>query len=439
VPNEPVLREILTPPGAMQLPDDDPYASGGEMQWTRQQARTIDACARWLDDPSSPQEFVVNGYAGVGKTTMANHLASSRKAPIFLAYTGKAASRLRAKGVPFASTIHSALYKPVTPDTSTLTERLADRVKAIADGAPQRILDALNEEIAALEAVARQPRFAQNEESVLHDADLVVIDEHSMVTRRIRDDIAAYGKKMLVLGDPGQLKPVKGEGYYADTPPDALLTEIRRQELDSPILRYATMAREGREIPYVDAGDFKRVRGERVKDEHYVKAVAAGGQILTGKNVTRNSMNAMVRGQLGRVSPYPEKGERIVVKQNHYDLAVFNGVTCDVIDDAVLPAPSEGGGCLLTINYEGRVIPHVPIDVRLFDALAAGEHYQRVFSKGDLPVDFGYALTVHAAQGSEWDHVVINDDGFALRNPDDRKRWLYTAITRAAKRCTIVY
>jgi exodeoxyribonuclease-5 len=50
--------------------------------------------------------------------------------------------------------------------------------------------------------------------------------------------------------------------------------------------------------------------------------------------------------------------------------------------------------------------------------------------------DFGYVLTVHKAQGSQWDDVVLFDESFAF--PDSRDRWLYTGVTRAAKRLTVV-
>ena len=50
--------------------------------------------------------------------------------------------------------------------------------------------------------------------------------------------------------------------------------------------------------------------------------------------------------------------------------------------------------------------------------------------------DYGYVLTVHKAQGSQWDDVVLFDESFAF--PDSRARWLYTGVTRAAKRLTVV-
>ena len=50
--------------------------------------------------------------------------------------------------------------------------------------------------------------------------------------------------------------------------------------------------------------------------------------------------------------------------------------------------------------------------------------------------DFGYALTVHKAQGSQWDNVMLFDESYAFG--EHRDRWLYTGLTRAAKKLTIV-
>ena len=50
--------------------------------------------------------------------------------------------------------------------------------------------------------------------------------------------------------------------------------------------------------------------------------------------------------------------------------------------------------------------------------------------------DYGYVLTVHKSQGSQWDDVVLFDESFAFQ--DSRARWLYTGITRAAKRLSVV-
>jgi len=384
---------------------------------------------------------VIHGYAGTGKTTIARHLAEGCRNPLFCAYTGKAASVLRRTGIA-ASTIHSLLYKPMTPDPTRLIERRADLAKAERDGAAAYVLDSLRAEVEHLTAEQKRPRFALNEESAIKQADLVVMDESSMITKQIRDDAARFGVKLLILGDPGQLPPVRGEGYYGARPADARLTEIRRQALDNPILRYATMAREGETIPFGKDGAFAKVPRAKVTDASIVAAVAKGAQLLAGYNVTRRELNALVRAANGLAGVvYPMKGERVVILKNNHELGVFNGVTADVLA-TVEPGEDEGAGLYLTLQYEDRVLEFVPVEWELFDALAAGKDFTPGFSRTLVPVDFGSCLTVHKAQGSQWDHVIVFDDGFgkrdAVRAPATRKQWLYTAITRAAERCTIV-
>ena len=58
------------------------------------------------------------------------------------------------------------------------------------------------------------------------------------------------------------------------------------------------------------------------------------------------------------------------------------------------------------------------------------------FRRNSDSFDYGYVLTVHKAQGSQWDNVVLFDESWAFR--EHRDRWLYTGITRAAERLTVV-
>ena len=95
-----------------------------------------------------------------------------------------------------------------------------------------------------------KPRFLLNEQSLLRDAELIVLDEVSMVGDDMARDLLAFGKPILVLGDPGQLPPIKGEGAFTEAQPDVMLTEIHRQAAESAIIRLATMARQGQPIPY---------------------------------------------------------------------------------------------------------------------------------------------------------------------------------------------
>jgi exodeoxyribonuclease V len=168
--------------------------------WTPEQAAAIDAVGRWLRD-DTPQVFRLFGCAGVGKTTLARHLAASLSGEtVFAAATGKAAAVMRANGCDGATTIHSLIY------TTTISAK--------------------GEYI-----------FTVNPASPAATADLIVIDECSMVDETIGRDLLSFGTPILVLGDPAQLPPVKGAGFFTDAHPDVLLTQIHRQALDSPIIR----------------------------------------------------------------------------------------------------------------------------------------------------------------------------------------------------------
>ena len=94
-----------------------------------------------------------------------------------------------------------------------------------------------------------KPRFVLNEQSIVRDAKLIVLDEVSMVGAEMAHDLLAFGKPILVLGDPGQLPPIKGDGAFTSDDPDVMLTEIHRQAGESAIIRLATLARQASRSP----------------------------------------------------------------------------------------------------------------------------------------------------------------------------------------------
>src|SRR3954470_1062620 len=178
------------------------------MAWSPQQQHALGAVAQWLRQ-GSPQVFSLFGYAGTGKTTLAKHIAEDVEGEVaFGAFTGKAASVLRAKGCPEASTIHSMIYRTRESDEGG-------------------------------------PLFALNRSGLAAKADLIIIDECSMVDEELGRDLLSFGKPVLVLGDPAQLPPVKGGGFFTAELPDAMLTEVHRQARDNPIIRLSMAVREG--------------------------------------------------------------------------------------------------------------------------------------------------------------------------------------------------
>ena len=173
---------------------------------------------------------------------------------LYAAFTGKAALVMTRKGTP-ASTIHSLIYR-VSEATPDEIERVKQEIAEIRAKLPTldpavRLFE--ESRLRSLEIRLddiHKPRFVFNEQSIVRDAALIVLDEVSMVGDDMARDLLAFGKPILVLGDPGQLPPIKGEGAFTKAAPDVMLTEIHRQAGESAIIRLATMARQGLPIPY---------------------------------------------------------------------------------------------------------------------------------------------------------------------------------------------
>lgn len=393
--------------------------------WNPQQAKALEDVAAWLHDPFAPQVFRLFGYAGTGKTTLARHLAAHEPGlTLFAAYTGKAASVMRAAGCVGATTLHSLMYRPFDKDRTRLAElqlRLAQTPKDHPDYPEARG----EYEIELLRV--KSPGFSLNPDSILREAKLLVVDEVSMVDEIIARDLLSFKVKVLVLGDPAQLPPVKGGGYFTSAKPDILLTEIHRQAKDNPIIAWATLVRTGQLVPYGSAGLCRKVKKEKFT---VAEAAKIGDQILTGRNETRRTLNANVRKLKGYTAPYPQDKDRLICLMNHHGLGLLNGVTFEARGDAVAEEgiPAVAMDCL----YEGLHLRSLLWDADIFTG-GDGHPFRKY-----LQADFGYAMTVHKSQGSQWPSVVLWDDGFWKREPSQRSRWLYTAITRAQERITIV-
>ncbi|MGN7869355.1 ATP-dependent DNA helicase [Paracoccus sp. 22332] len=367
------------------------------------QREAVDAVAAWHRDcmasingnrRMSRQILRVFGYAGTGKTTTARHFAGQVDGPVlYAAYTGKAALMMQKSGCAAASTIHSMIYR-VDEDEFGRTS------------------------------------FRLNRESEARDAELIVIDECSMVDEELARDLLSFRRPILVLGDPAQLPPVKGAGFFTSAEPDVMLTEIHRQAADNPIIQLATAAREGRDIRPGTYGHSRVVeRGTLSADD-----VARADQVLVGLNRTRTSFNRRIRHTLGRgdAGPLPEAGDKLVCLRNDKDKGILNGGLFEVIE-----MQSKGSEVELTVTSEDFP-ERDPVDVTVRREFFIGgvEDLDKNDLRGTQQFDYGYALTVHKAQGSQWGRVIAYDESGTFRN--DARRWLYTAITRAADRLTLV-
>lgn len=417
-------------------------------QWSPQQDKALIRVSRWLENPDGKQLFRLFGYAGTGKTTLAKHLAQGVSGQvIFAAYTGKAASVLRRNGAGEARTLHSLIYKPKDRSKERYNELkdeleeveqmiYEDRLEAQGDPdyKPRRELmeriRKLQEAIKIEESNNARPSFDLNSDSDLRNASLLVVDECSMVDEEMALDILSFNKPVLVLGDPGQLPPVRGTGYFTDAQPDVMLTEIHRQAKGNPIVELATRVRNGERLRSGAYGESAVIA--RATPELALEA----DQILVGRNRTRLSTNHRMRG-LKEFShaPFPLTGEKLVCLRNDKDHGLLNGTL------HISATDSEEIAGYVNLRIRPEEAPEA-------EPLLVPSHPQHFNGDPDeigywnrrdaQEFTFGYALTVHKSQGSQWGKVLIINEADAFRDRDTAQKWLYTAITRAQDAVTVV-
>lgn len=410
------------------------------MRWSPQQIEALDVAGRWLRDSSS-QVLRLFGVAGTGKSTIARHLVENARGQwLFAAYTGKAAHVMRQMGCAGASTIHSLIYRPSGSSRKVEEERLRTELSALSDEDEherRRILQQISD------LNSRRPAFSVYAGSRLADRDVagVVVDEVSMVDRQLAEDLLSFKKKVLVLGDPEQLPPVFGGGYFTEHRPDIMLTEVHRQARESGVLRLATHVREGKSLRTFESTDDARVvwRGSLDREELAMTAMSAD-QVLVGLNATRRAANARHRALLGRASQSAERGDRVICLRNDREQGLFNGSQWTV-DACDVPAPDSDVWTLRLRSDEGDRAPDDLVEVASWSHHMTGRHHAMTeMSFGRLEFqefDWAYAMTVHKAQGSQWNEVLLFDQTASMPGGSSR-RWLYTGITRAAKRVTVI-
>ena len=326
--------------------------------------------------------MTMHGLAGTGKTTVLAEIAKDVPQAILCTLTGKAASVLRRKTGLNASTIHSAFYQ---------------LVEASKDSRGRSNL-----------------KFAPTHEHGELADKIVLIDECSMINHELARDIINTGAKIVACGDPGQLAPVTGSRFFDEA--DIRLETIHRQALESPIIRQAYAVRQDR--MYRADGDEFKVLKTALSDEQILDADV----ILCYTNSTRQVANMHARAVRGFWQPQPQVGEPIMCLKNAPAYGVFNGAVY------ALEAPFIQGDTSIQVDVDGvsTLIPWVT-----FNGVksACPEHIEVTTS-----FDFGYAMTVHKAQGSEWRSVALIDE---YHRATERREWLYTAITRAAERIVV--
>jgi len=385
-------------------------------QLSKDQKVVLDALISWNVDSHRAPYITVGGYAGTGKTTV---LAEFRKELTrlseltkiaFCSYTGKAArvlqNRLKTHSalrlVDTVGTIHSLMYSPVEDEKT------------------QEIIG-----------------WEKNKEI---KADLIVIDEASMVDENIWFDLQSYGIPIVAVGDHGQLPPVRGN-FNLMQEPQLKLEKIHRQNEGNPIIMVSLMARTDGVIPIGKYGDKVR-KVDRHDPEarqqigDILESYNAETMLLCGYNTTRTDLNKYIRKQRGFESDAPKPRDRVICLRNNHTAQIYNGMlgTVESID------LRDDGNYFMHINLDGEEYPFQGDVLAAQFYAPASMNFTRdrsVTRQFDL-FDFGYALTVHKAQGSQARKVVLFEERFPKMTDDEWRRWLYTGVTRAEEELIVV-
>ncbi len=351
------------------------------IEFSEDQSEALEKIDEWKTYRRT-QYMTLGGYAGTGKSTISSFLASSWSSTAVVALCGKAANVLRQKGVADAKTIHSLIYQPFDGIDGKVYYRRRERLEGVHS---------------------------------------IIVDEASMVDHLLMQDLLYYGLPVLFVGDHGQLEPI-GTNPNLMKDPEIRLEKIHRQANGNPILRLAAAFREGRDVPYWSDSEGRLQVVHRSK---FKSLVCEEVQVICGFNKTRHEVNKMIRDQKKIKQHAPAPGEKVICLRNNKEFGIFNGqlFSVDSISSVSKKRPeitviSEDGRktvvpCLLEQFGQNTLVDYRDQSVALFD--------------------YGYCLTGHKSQGSEFADVLIIEEIAGVWNP---QRWRYTVATRAKERLT---
>lgn len=379
----------------------------------------------------------IGGFAGTGKTTLISKLRHEIKKEYpklniaFITFTGKASSVLKEKldaesaifRGDYVGTIHGLVYKALTQWDTTLKTFV----------------------VVGWERVEKE-NIEQH---------LFIIDEASMVSEEIWNDVLSFNKSVIAIGDHGQLPPVSESSFSLMKEPDFTLTEIHRQALESSIIKTSMFIRENGHIPnniFFKNNDVfklswnnplcKRIWNEKVTfDSDLI--------VITGFNKTRANINDLIREKLGCSGlKIPGPGELIICLNNNHDIKIMNGQ----IGKVMWVMPEEHHLYRITLNINNNVYECMVSD----KCFGQSDYSNLMYDKQELKIqkkyletknkkqktidffDYGYAISAHKSQGSEWKRVVLFEQRSKHWDDEYYKKWLYTAVTRAKEKLFVI-
>ena len=370
---------------------------------------------------------VIAGYAGAGKSTLVRFIIEELKTygvketdVCFACFTGKAAQVLLKKGNKNVITLHKLLYKSIPKESGGF-------VRIPNPSIPYKI---------------------------------VVVDEVSMAPKTLMDLLFKHNVYVICLGDPFQLPPVdKKEDNHLLDAPHIFLDEIMRQAQESEIIQLSMAIRENRPIEAFQGKEVQILN----KKELNTGMLTWADQILVATNATRVSINAQMR-KLLNFGEQPQDGDKIICLRNYWDCfsdneePLVNG-TIGILKNSFLTkrylpriVKSTNGLSHIDlimgdfISDSGMYFHSLEMDKKMIDTGEFSLDWKTVYQLNrnpktrDIPpleFTYGYAISCHKAQGSEWDKVLVIEEKFPF-DKIEHARWLYTAVTRSSEKLVLV-
>jgi len=388
--------------------------------------------SNWLKKNIDQDQKVLtlSGYAGTGKSTIVSHIAKSFDKNIkfaFCALSGRAASVLRKKIIDqglsinneerhYCGTVHKLIYQPISNKKGeVIAWKKKDHI----------------------------------------DYDVIVLDEASMISEKIFNDLLFYNKKILAVGDHGQLPPIEGK-FSLMKLADIKLEKIHRQAEDNPIIQLSyeirktgkiNQALKSKNISFIKKSEFNSFINEL-----YVPDITPEQlldiSLICYKNSTRKNINSIIRKALKKPENHPEKDDIVICLKNYdknVSAPVYNGFRGYIDDDVIEADNTYYLWLCFPFDYDGKYLFEAnkyqfEIDktASSFDDFNKFGFEPKSWGEVGHLFDYGYAMTCHKSQGSSFNEVVIFNERPYMVDDETYKKWLYTAVTRSSNNLTII-
>lgn len=420
--------------------------------------------------------FLLAGFSGCGKTTIAENIVKYCNANV-LAPTNTAVNRLREKiknSKGSFTTIHSCLFSP-TDDTGGFKKEksferervyVIDEVSMIDQYVLNVIIqDAIERKVKViflgdsfqLEPIGTNPKIFDWEKSypehfLMHNKyELQEVKRYDGSLLKIATELRTKQKAEVTLGPDSDLLPVAKftkllGSCIAKNSSYAVLTSTNKMRV-----MYNRMIRNHRYKDVENLSEFVQ-EGERLISISN-SSFYSNGEIFEMKNwtylgdITMEIHETKPKVKSDQTSLFEERKNPNVIKTLIFKVYKGPGSndwfspTPMFLFSPNIEEPSFHGPTLVNAFKEGRLkgnknlikqfIKSKEVKQRYMNGpMAAGTSYY--FNKDFTIVTFGYALSVHKAQGNEWDYVFI--DAPWLMDVWNEAKWFYTAITRAKKK-----